>query len=38
MAEEDQPVRAELAADSSLFDGYHARMAEVHDRNPARLT
>ena len=38
MAEEDQRVRAELAADGSLFDGYHPRMAEVHRRNAARLT
>jgi hypothetical protein len=37
MAEEDQRVRAELAADGSLFDGYHPRMAEVHRRNAARL-
>ena len=26
MAEEDQRVRAELASDGSLFDGYHPRM------------
>jgi hypothetical protein len=38
MAAEDQRVRAELAADGSLFDGYHPRMAEVHRRNAARLT
>ena len=38
MAEEDQRVRAELAAAGSLFDGYHARMAEVHRRNAARLS
>jgi hypothetical protein len=38
MAAEDQRVRANLAADGSLFDGYHPRMAEVHDRNAARLT
>src|SRR5262245_10098602 len=37
MAAEDQRVRAELAADGSLFDGYHPRMAEVHRRNAARL-
>ena len=37
MAAEDQRVRAELAADGSLFDGYHPRMAEVHLRNGARL-
>src|SRR4051812_26937938 len=37
MAAEDQRVRAELAAEGSLFDGYHPRMAEVHRRNSARL-
>src|SRR4051812_30457258 len=38
MADEDRRVRAELAADGSLFDGYHPRMAEVHRRNAARLS
>jgi hypothetical protein len=38
MAEEDQRVRAELAADGSLFDGYHPTMQAVHDKNAARLT
>lgn len=33
----DQTVRAELAADGSLFQGYHPRMAAVHDANAARL-
>ena len=37
MDEHDQAVRAELAADGSLFDGYHPRMAAVHDENAARL-
>ena len=37
MDEYDQNVRAELAADGSLFDGYHPRMAAVHDANAARL-
>ncbi len=37
MAEEDQRVRAILAADGSLFDGYHPAMQAVHDRNAARL-
>jgi hypothetical protein len=37
MAEEDQAVRAALAADGSLFDGYHPRMEEVHRRNAAAL-
>lgn len=38
MMEEDQRVRAELAADGSLFDGYHPRMELVHRRNAARLS
>jgi hypothetical protein len=33
----DQTVRAELAADGSLYEGYHPRMAAVHDANAARL-
>ena len=33
----DQEVRTELARDGSLFDGYHPRMAAVHDANAARL-
>lgn len=37
MDEYDQAVRAELAADGSLFDGYHPRMAAVHDSNAVRL-
>jgi len=37
MAEEDQAVRAELAADGSLFHRYHPRMEEVHRRNAAAL-
>jgi hypothetical protein len=37
MDELDQAVRAELAADGSLFEGYHQRMAAVHDANAARL-
>lgn len=37
MAAEDERVRAELAADGSLFQGYHPRMAEVHRRNAAEL-
>lgn len=37
MAEEDQRVRAELAATGELFDGYHPRMAEVHRRNAQEL-
>ncbi len=37
MDDHDQAVRAELAADRSLFRGYHPRMADVHDSNAARL-
>lgn len=37
MDEHDQAVRAELAADGSLFAGYHPKMAAVHDANAARL-
>ena len=37
MDDYDQAVRAELAGDGSLFDGYHPRMAAVHDANAARL-
>jgi hypothetical protein len=38
MVEEDRRVRAELAADGSLFEGYHPRMRAVHDGHAARLT
>ena len=38
MAAEDQRVRVELAADGSLFDGYHPTTQVIHDRNAARLT
>ena len=37
MAAEDARVRNELAADGSLFHGYHPRMREVHGRNGERL-
>ena len=37
MAAEDLRVRAELAADGSLFQGYHPRMRAVHDHQAARL-
>jgi Family of unknown function (DUF6624) len=37
MDDHDQAVRANLAADGSLFLGYHPRMAAVHDSNAARL-
>ncbi len=37
MAEEDDRVRTELAADGSLFQGYHPRMRAVHDAHASRL-
>jgi hypothetical protein len=37
MVNEDHRVRAELAADGSLFDGYHPRMRAVHEANADRL-
>ncbi len=37
MEEEDLRVRSELAADGSLFDGYHPQMEAVHRQNAARL-
>ena len=37
MAAEDECVRADLAADRLLFQGYHPRMAEVHRRNATAL-
>jgi hypothetical protein len=37
MADHDLRVRAELAADGSLFHGYNARMQAVHDSNADRL-
>lgn len=33
----DQSVRAELAANGSLFEGYHPRMEAIHRANAARL-
>jgi hypothetical protein len=38
MAKTDLQVRSELAADGSLFEGYHPRMRAVHDANAARLS
>lgn len=35
MAAEDEAVRAELAADGSLFDGYYPRIPEVHQADRA---
>jgi len=37
MAAEDRRVGDELAAEGTLFDGYHPRMEAVHRRNAARL-
>lgn len=37
MAADDERVRSDLAADGSLFGGYHPAMRAVHDRNAARL-
>ena len=33
----DETRREELAREGTLWDGYHPRMQEVHDRNAARL-
>lgn len=37
MRARDEQVRAELAADGSLFEGYHPRMEEVHRANAQQL-
>lgn len=37
MAAEDRRVREELARNGALFEGYHPRMREVHERNAAGL-
>jgi hypothetical protein len=37
MAEEDLRVRAALAGDGSLFQGYHPRMQAVHDSHAVRM-
>lgn len=37
MAAEDLRVREELARSGALFEGYHPRMRELHERNAARL-
>jgi hypothetical protein len=37
LAAEDARVRAELAADGSLYQGYHPRMQAVHEENKAAL-
>ncbi|HET6795588.1 MAG TPA: DUF6624 domain-containing protein [Gemmatimonadales bacterium] len=38
LAQADATLRAELAADGSLFQGYHPRMQALHDANGARLS
>ncbi len=38
LASDDNRVRDKLAADGSLFAGYHPRMEAVHRHNAARLT
>jgi hypothetical protein len=37
MVQADQQVREELALDGSLYEDYHPRMEEIHNRNAARL-
>jgi Family of unknown function (DUF6624) len=37
MTQEDMAVRAKLASDGSLFQGYHPEMEEVHRRNAENL-
>jgi hypothetical protein len=37
MGAEDLRVRKELARSGALFEGYHPRMREIHERNAARL-
>jgi hypothetical protein len=37
MAAEDLRIREELARSGALFEGYHPRMREVHERNAGRL-
>jgi uncharacterized protein DUF6624 len=38
MAQADLALRDELARDGSLFQGYHPRMAALHQQNAARLS
>lgn len=38
MVDEDLRVRSELARDGRLFEGYHPRMREVHERHSERLS
>jgi hypothetical protein len=37
MAELDQEVAGELAASDALYDGYHPRLVELHEKNASRL-
>jgi hypothetical protein len=37
MADDDERVRAELLQSGELFEGYHPRLREVHDRHAARM-
>jgi hypothetical protein len=37
MAAQDMSLRDQLAADGSLFEGYHPRMRQIHDRNAEAL-
>ena len=37
MAAEDLRIREELARTGALFEGYHPRMREIHERNAERL-
>ena len=37
MAEHDLKVRDELAASGALYEGYHPRMAAVHENNASRV-
>lgn len=38
MARQDVELRGQLAADHSLFNGYHPKMKALHDRNAERLS
>lgn len=38
MARQDLQLRRELAADASLFKGYHPKMKALHDKNAERLS
>ncbi|MBL7698633.1 MAG: hypothetical protein JNK79_10750 [Chitinophagaceae bacterium] len=38
MAQQDIQLRSELAAEGSLFNGYHPKMKALHDKNAERLS